>query len=538
MISIYIKHVKIARLTLLLLIMAAVTFSCKKKEGIGEDPYGGGKLPLGVSFADAGDIAGSGVAGDLATIKVRGLLAYQGKFEFFINEVKTEITGLTDSTLNVVVPENASSGGTTIVLDGQTFFGPKFTIEGKVSLDATFKANNGSNGTIADIVSLQDGNYLLVGYFTNYQGKAASAPINGIVKITKDGEFTTGLMAGKGTDGGISSVLPLQSGKIMIGGTLSTYNRRLGIAGVTRLNGDGSLDSTIVNLMNLTPLVPKNGLDTVPTFNGGLFGSVKRVFATENRIIAAGQLIGYKSTYYERSTRLNKILDFTSMNTFVRMKLNGTLDSAYNFDKANKKGYPGVNGLLNDAYMQGDGKIIGIGLFTNYNGSPAKNIVRVDTLGAFDPTFKSGSGADGEIVSLVVNKATGSIMISGLFKNYNGVPVNGVAMLKPDGSIDPAFKMGTLTGGFATYAIQLNSGKILVAGGFKQYNGIVRQGFMVLNGDGSLAANYNNTGVFEGSIYKVIETTSALGNPAVIMVGNIYKFDNQSVGNIVRIELK
>ncbi|MBC8986303.1 DUF5008 domain-containing protein [Pedobacter sp. N36a] len=538
MILIYIKQVKIKRLMLLLMVMATVTFSCKKKNGIGEDPYGGGKMPLGVSFADSGESAGSGVPGDQATIKVRGLLAYQGKFEFFINEIKTEVTSLTDSTLNIVVPANASSGGTTIVLDGQTFFGPKFTIEGKVSLDPTFKAKNGSNGTIADILLLQDGSYLLMGSFTNYQEKAAAAPINGIVKITKDGEFAAGLKAGKGTDGVLYTAIPLQSGKFMVGGSMNSFNGRLGASGITRLNGDGSLDTMVVDLINLTPLFPKNGLDTVPAFNGGVLGTVNRIYAVDNKIITVGRFVGYRSTFYERSTRLSKIVDFTPMNAFARMKLNGTLDSTYNFDKANKKGYPGVNGMIYESHMQPDHKIIAVGAFTNYNGSPAKNIVRVDTLGAFDPTFKTGSGADGDILSMVVNRVTGSIMISGLFKNYNGVPADGVAMLKSDGSIDPTFKFGALTGGFATHAIQLNSGKILVSGTFKTYNGIVRQGFMVLNGDGSLAANYNNTGVFEGSVFKVIETTSALGNPAVIMVGNIYKFDSQRVGNIVRIELK
>lgn len=523
---------------LLLLIVAAVTFSCKKNEGIVDDPYGGGKMPLGVSFSESGESAGSGVSGDQVTIKVRGLLAYQGKFEFFINEVKAEVTNLTDSTLNVVVPENVSSGGTTIVLDGQTFFGPKFTIEGKVSLDETFKAKNGANGTVSDILPTQDGNYLLVGAFNNYQEKAASAPINGIVKVNKDGEFMSGLKTGRGSDGFLRSIVPLQSGKYMIGGSFTSFNKRTGISGVTRLNGDGSLDSMVVNLINLTPIEPLKGLDTVPAFNGGVLGSVMKVFPTDRRIIVAGSIAFHKSIFYERSTRQNKIIDFTPMNSFVRMKLDGTMDSTYNFNKVTKKGYDGINGIFNDVEMQSNGKIIGVGLFSNYNGSTANNIVRVDTLGALDPTFKSGSGTDGAIVSMVINKNTGSIMITGSFKHYNGIPVNGVAMLKSDGSLDPAFKMGILSGGYPNYSIQLNSGKVLVSGTFKQYNGVVRQGFMVLNGDGSLAANYNNTGVFEGVIYKAIETTSALGSPAVILVGNIYKFDNQRVGNIVRVELK
>lgn len=60
---------------------------------------------------------------------------------------------------------------------------------------------------------------------------------------------------------------------------------------------------------------------------------------------------------------------------------------------------------------------------------------------------------------------------------------------------------------------------------------------MILNADGTLANGYNNTGVFQGTIEKMIETTSTAGNPAIILVGNIFRFDNIPVKNILRVEL-
>lgn len=539
MISTDIKQVKLSRLFLMLfMLMATLVFSCKKNNPIGDDPYGGGKLPLGVSFDNLLEDAGTGLPGDQAMVKVRGLLAYKGKFEFMINEIKAEIVDLTDSTLTVTVPENASSGGTSIVLDGQTFFGPKFTIEGRTSIDATFKVKNGADATISDIVPTPDGNYIIVGAFSDYEGKAAANPVNGIAKISRDGEYIKTDKTYKGAEGFLQSIVPLSDGKYMIGGILSSFNKRLGMSGITRINGDVSLDSTKKELINPTPLEPSKGFDTVATFNGGVTGMVRSLFVKDDKITAVGSFSFYTSIFYERSTRLNKITDFTKMNSLVRMKLDGTMDSTFNFNKATKQGYSGVNGMISDATMQADGKIVIAGLFSNYNGSPVNNIARVDNSGALDPAFRAGSGADGGIVSMVVNKVTGSIMISGQFKNYNGVRANGVVLLRADGSIDPSFKLGEISGGFPTFATQLNSGKILVSGSFNKYNGIVRQGFMILNGDGSLAAGYNNTGMFQGQIYKVLETTSGLGNPALLMVGSIYKFDGQKVGNIVRVEIK
>lgn len=538
MISIHIRQVKVNRLAGLMVLLITLFFSCKKKDTIGEDPYGGGKLPLGVSFADPAADAGTGVAGDVVTIRVKGLLKYQGKFDFLINETKAEVVEMTDSTLNVKVPENASTGGVSILLDGQTFFGPKFNIEGKVSRDVSFKVQNGTNGTISDIFSTPDGNYLLVGNFSNFEGKAALAPVNGIVLISRNGEFQSSLQAQKGSTGFIQSITQREDGKYMVGGLFTSFNNRKGIFGITRLNSNGSLDTAVVNVINLTPLQAEKGRDTVAAFNGGVDGSILTTFVRDNKITAIGNFNNYAHIFYERSTRDTKVLDVTKMNSLVRMKEDGTMDSTFNFNPVTRQGYAGVNGEITDALMQADGKIIIAGKFTSYNGSAVSNIARVNTDGSLDQTFKVGSGADDGIISMRVNKLTNKIMLAGLFKSFNGIVSDGVVMLNADGAVDGSFKFGAILGGRPSFAAQLNNGKIVVSGGFNKYNNIIRQGFMILNADGTLAGGYNNTGAFQGQIWKLVETTSALGNPAIIIVGSIYKFDNQRVGNIVRIEIK
>lgn len=538
MISINTLNIRVNLMSMLLLLLVVVQVSCKKKEGFLDDPYGGGKQALGVKFIGDEASPSSGATGEEVTFKINGLAGYKGKFDFFINETKAEILSVSDSTLTVKVPENASSGGTTIMLEGQSFFGPKFSVDGKVSVDGSFKAVNGTNGPIFDLYQTPGGDYMMVGSFNNFENQAATVPINGIVLISRDGEFKNTLKAGHGSDGSILSINRLNSGKYIVGGFINSYNKRLGMNGVTRLNVDGSLDSSSVRVVNIKPDIPGAGLDTVATFNGGVFGVAYKTLIRDNKITVLGSFSHYVKYFYERSTRDFKVADITSMNQMVRMKEDGTMDSTFNYNPATKKGYAGGNGSIYDAFMQGDGKIVAIGTFSTFNGIPANHIVRINTDGSVDQSFNTGSGADGPVTSVTYNAVTGKIMLAGAFKNFNGKPREGVVMLNANGTVDDLFQFNQLVGGVPNYAHQLNNGKVLVSGGFTSYQGVIRQGFMILGQNGTLAAGYNNTGAFEGQLTKVVETTSALGNPAVILVGSFYKFNNTRVGNIVRVELK
>jgi hypothetical protein len=541
MISINIKDTRINLIIPGLILFIMMGLSCSKEPIIQDDPYKGGKEPLGVKFMGDEPSPNAGSPGDEVTFKISGLENYDKKFEFLINETKTDILSFTDSTITVKVPQNASTGGTTLLLNGQSFFGPKFIIQGKVSIDPSFKAVNGTNGAISDIISTSSG-YILVGAFTNFESQAPAIPVNRIVSISNDGVFQSSLNSRLGADGTIQSINRLSSGKYMVSGSLASYNRVSGLNGITRLNVDGSLDSMQVEVINSNPDRPSFGFDTVATFNGGVVGrppfSIAKSFVKDNKTIILGNFLFYLSYYYPRSTRENKVIDVTRMAQLARLKENGELDSTYNFDLSTKGGYAGGNGPINDAFMQDDGKIVAVGAFSTFHGLQVNNIVRLNDDGTVDKTFATGSGADGPITSVTYNSTTGRVLVAGNFKTFNGKSCSGVAMLKTDGSVDDVFKFGQLAGGVPNYAAQLNNGKVLVSGDFNSYAGIIRQGFMILDQNGSLAQGYNNTGAFQGRIIKMIQTTSALGYPAVLLVGDFTKFDNKKVGNIVRVEIK
>ncbi|RQO71031.1 hypothetical protein DBR40_17490 [Pedobacter sp. KBW01] len=535
--SIMLRNKQIFKNThLVCLLLLALSFaSCKKENPISEDPYAGGKVALGIKFAsDVADTEQVNGATQI-TFEVTGLIPFKDKVKFYINDTEASITKITDKAITVLFPAGASTGGTTLIVGDQIFFGPAYRVEGKVEIDATF-ASNTSFASIRQVLPLANGNLVMVGSFSNYMAAATiKKPINNIVLTDANGFITSGFSTGKGANGPISSILRLASGQFIVGGTLTTYNNVIGMNSVTRLNSNGSVDSTVVEVVGKTS---DHSYDTVATFNGGVNGVVNKVFNYNNSIYVVGSFTNYAEFFYERSTRDNKVVGYTKLNNLLKMNMNGKMDSSYNFNVATNLPLVAGNGPVSDALMQSDGKIILVGSFTTYQGLNSNRITRIGTNGLIDPTYPSGTGADDAINALTYSATSGKYLVAGAFSNYNGFASKGLVMLNTDGTVDKSLVLKTIEGGNISKAFQLKSGKILVFGSFKKYDGIIRQGFMVLNPNGSLAAGYNNTGKFQGIVNDVYESTDIFGNPTALIAGTISLFDNQQVAGAVRISFK
>ncbi|WP_434369928.1 DUF5008 domain-containing protein [Sphingobacterium spiritivorum] len=523
----------LGNLLLFMTISSILTVGCSKDNLVGENPYAGGKEPLGVSFKSKYADPESAFPGDLVTFEVKGLKQYEGKFDFFINNTTVGIEDLTDSTVTIKIPEKISSGGATIKIGEQVFFGPTLKIEGSVSIDATFDIINGFNNTVIDILS-EGGGYIITGGFTDFEKSATKAdPINGLQFLNSNGKASTNMTFGKGVNpfGNVNSMLKMKDGSFIIGGNFVSMNQREAMK-IAKLNSKGQLDTMIVEVINSTE-DRKNDVDTVSTFNGGIeFGTILKTFVTaDNKIIAVGNFDRYSKVDYTYSSRKNYRYVYTPVRNVFRCDANGKLDSTFVYN--NK----GANGIVTSAIQQNDGKIVLVGQFTSYNDKPAKNIVRLNLDGTVDESFNVGSGADNSISEITYDSAKDKIVLSGVFKNFNGAVANNVVFLNTNGSVDQSFRMREVEGGGVAYAKILSYGKVLVNGSFKKYDGINRSNLLILNMDGSADQRYNHIGSFNGVIYDAVETTSALGLPAVILGGFILSVDGKAVGNIVKLEL-
>jgi uncharacterized delta-60 repeat protein len=530
-----IKNMKATKYISLALIAFGVFMACKKDDKSFPDPYAGGRKPLGVKLSTDPPTPGEGAPGTVIRFKATGLIPHKDSISFNFNSEAGEIVAVDSTGIQVKVPATASTGVSSITIGDQIFFGPVFSVKGKLEVDPNFKVVTGSNNTISDVYQYPDGRLLFTGYFSDFDRKGVVKPLNRIVLTSRDGEVDRTLLSGKGADGGLSSVAVLPNGKLVIAGGFSSYDiHQAEMRNITVLNNNGSLDTTTVNTFTKK--------DTVPAFNGGTDGGISKVFVHNNMITAIGGFNYYLQYVYDKSDYLAErdslITDSTMVRQLIRFHPNGALDSTFNYDLTRHRSFEGANGPIYDAFMQEDGKLIIVGRFTRYNGQDAPFIARLNTDGSLDPGF-GGQGADNGIVSIRYNPVTQKYMLAGNFRKFNGQAYNGLVMLNRDGTVDPTFQPLPM-GNNDTYfhAQQLNNGFIIVNGFFRNYGAVHRTGFMVLKPDGTLATGYNNVGDFDGQLTRVFETKNSSGQTQALLLGRFYRFNEKDAGNIIRLLLK
>jgi hypothetical protein len=101
----YIIHKQTMRLgQLLLALLVLGMYSCKK-DIIGENPYGGGKEPLGIKFGSALPDPETAAPGSEVNVSIRGLKKFENNYKFYVNEVEATVLSFTDSTARIKVPK-------------------------------------------------------------------------------------------------------------------------------------------------------------------------------------------------------------------------------------------------------------------------------------------------------------------------------------------------------------------------------------------------------------------------------------------------
>jgi len=294
-----------------------------------------------------------------------------------------------------------SSGVYTLSLqqDGKIIVGGYFTSNNGISrnsiarlnpdgsLDNTFDPGLGFNGLVYSLFLQQDGKIIVGGYFTSYNGITR----NMIARLNSDGSLDNTFDPGLGFNYQVQSLSPQRDGKIIVGGSFTSYN---GISRnkIVRLNLDGSLDNTF---------------DPGLGFEVGVV--VYSLFPQQDgKIIVGGDFYTYKGISRNRIARLNP---------------DGSLDNT--FDPGS-----GFIGVVFNLFSQQDGKIIVGGYFTSYNGITRNMIARLNSDGSLDNTFDPGSGFDDAVYSLFPQQ-DGKIIVGGDFTSFNGLVGNRILRIIP-----------------------------------------------------------------------------------------------------------
>lgn len=231
----------------------------------------------------------------------------------------------------------------------------------------------------------------------------------------------------------------------------------------------------------------------------------------------------------------------SAANYLVRLNSNGTRDTTFNL------GGVGPNSVLEPRTIacQEDGKIICGGLFKSWNGTTANGLIRLNSNGTVDSNFLNNIGtAFGTTSSYgafhIYIQPDGKIIVSGYINVFNGTTARGIIRLNPDGTKDSAFITNIGDGpsssaGSVCSKLQLD-GKIIVAGAFTSWNGVTGINRMVrLNSDGTRDTTFSSN---MGTGFNATIQTQAMdvqSDNKVLAAGNFTSFNGISVNKIVRL---
>ena len=190
----------------------------------------------------------------------------------------------------------------------------------------------------------------------------------------------------------------------------------------------------------------------------------------------------------------------------------------------------GFNGQPEDAFEDNLGRIVFGGLFTSYSGLPFNRIVRLNSDGSVDNTFSIGTGFDNSVYD-VKQQSDNKILVGGFFDSYSGVSFGKIVRLNVNGSIDNTFSTGTGFDGVVYVTKTQPDGKILVGGGYLEFNGDSHLYLIRLNSDGSVDNTFNLGTGFNGVVNNIILQNDG----KKIILGEFTSVDGNTHNRIVRL---
>lgn len=222
--------------------------------------------------------------------------------------------------------------------------------------------------------------------------------------------------------------------------------------------------------------------------------------------VCAGPADAQTNTIAVRSvatTAAGKIViggDFTSYAGSPRLRvarLNADLRLDPSFDTT-----LGPDGPVFSVWVQGDGRVLIGGNFTNVGGIARARVARLNEDGSLDVSFDPRGGPD-QVVRSVIGLDDGSAWAAGDFVLVDGFLRAGIVKLNTDGGVDLGFQGGYGTDGSVNAMALQPDGKVIIAGSFSSFNNSNRTGIARLNTTGSLDGSFVVTNTPDGLIYAM-----------------------------------
>jgi uncharacterized delta-60 repeat protein len=292
----------------------------------------------------------------------------------------------------IIVGGNFRGSGTSLPIKGNHIV--RLNSDG--SQDFTFNTGSGFDATVTCISVQADGKIVVGGYFTTFDGNAfgpyltpyiACLKANGSLDTSFNKQGTQWEPTPYAFDGPVLATSILADGKIIVGGSFTSYNGTK-TSGVACLKMDGSLNTSF------------NHFNPKDWSLGGITGTVSTIgIQADGKIVVGGELITYS---------------YNGMGYGIaRYNKDCSLDTTFKMGQGFRAG--GYNGIVNTIGIQKDGKIIVGGFISSYNGKGTGNIARLNDDGSLDSTFLASFNHYPKCVDI---QTDGKIIVGGLFTSY------------------------------------------------------------------------------------------------------------------------
>ena len=419
------------------------------------------------------------------------------------------------------------------------------------TLDPTFNPGSGANSLVRAAIVQPDGNVLIAGSFTKFNGR----PCSRLARLRPDGTLDASFDAGPGPGHNVYSMLRQPDGKILIGGTFPDVGG-IGPSGIARLNSDGSLDVAFNPDSGANDTVRAIGFQAnghvliagdfteiagVPRQRiARLWGDAmpprvpEIILQPENQIVMAGDDVSFSvvasglplpSYQWQHNGNIlagpaNWILTLRNVRTPASgtyaasvSNLLGTLMTSTAWlvvtppalesgatDIDFYSGF-GPNDQVNAVVTQPDGRTIIAGEFNEVDGVRRPRLARLLGNGSLDPSFDPGLGPDNRVIALAL-QTDNKLLIAGSFNSFGGTPRKGLARLNNDGSLDTSFVPWSFAyGDIQALAVQPD-GRILIGGSFYSTNVPAHNNLCRLTPEGNLDTSFNP--VLSGTVKTIV----------------------------------
>jgi uncharacterized repeat protein (TIGR01451 family)/uncharacterized delta-60 repeat protein len=455
----------------------------------------------------------------------------------------------------------AVNGGQVVVAGNFTVFngnqvGRIALLNNDGSIDSNFNSGLGANAAINSIAVQRDGKILIGGDFTSYDG----ATRNYVARLHPDGTLDTTFDPGAGADGPVRSVAIQGDGQIVLSGAFTTYNGEMNNR-IVRLNPDGTTDASFDAGTGADAVVHSVAVDTaMRTFTAGAANSGAGP-AEHRTTIDVGATVGVVTVTYDflcvpdtltiyYGTDLiyesGLVNNFSDLDCFFGEYL-GPITVVVPFGPGTAttitivinegSGDPGTVWDYTATITTGqrlDSRIAMGGNFSEVNGQPRSRLALLNNDGSVNLGFNPALSGINTINAVVLYTNTalpqllGRFIIGGDFTAAVGAAQNRVARLMEDGSLDSSFDPGAGPNNSVRAVALQNDGRVVIGGFFNQVNTSSRGFLARLGVDGSVDPFFNSGAGFNNAVYALAQQANG-----GILVGGLFTTYNGSSRNFL-----